>query len=57
MINKDYSDLITPALLMIVGLYIRFGKNEKLSVSGRKFWLFFLLGGLLMFVLRLSRIL
>jgi len=40
MINKDYSDLISPALLIIAGLYIRFGKNEKLSVPGRKYWLF-----------------
>lgn len=56
MITEGYAGLITPALLIVFGLLIRFSNNKKLS-GERKWWLFFVIGGTCMFVLRLIKLL
>jgi len=48
-----YTSLITPVLLILAGIYIRFSGNKKLLIEGKKYWLFFIVGGTLMLILRI----
>lgn len=57
MLNNEFHVLITPALLIVAGLFIKFSGYKKLSEHGKKYWLFFVIGGVLMLILRLSKLL
>jgi uncharacterized membrane protein len=54
--NNEIIKFIVPIILIMVGVFLKITKNEN-YLSGKKYWLYLLLGGILLFLMRLYAIL